>query len=400
MNKIDRNSLAIGVAIGQSYGGGGHSGGKLSEITVRSQPTTFEERPAAGYYGIGKVTVEGDENLIPDNIKYGTSILGIEGSYAPKDPKLMVGSATLTENGIHNIYPSGGYDGLSRVRVTVDVPEAVVLQSKSVTPGYSTITVVPDDDYNGLSSVVVSGDPDLVAGNIRDGVSIFGVKGTYVKTEVIDAVLQSKNVTPGRNSQVVYPDNGYNGFSSVYVVGDGNLISSNIREGVAIFGVQGSYSSGQVYQEKTVTPGKNSFSVIADSDYNALSQVIVRGDSNLVPSKIAAGSTIFGVTGTYVSPMKPITVIPSIDEQLIVPANGFAGFSSVTVAPVGTLGDYGEGFAAGAASRDAEMIALQEQIKALQDERDAAYENGYAAGYEVGAMDTAASYNDLDEVSF
>ena len=416
--EYNKDSFLAGRAVGRTLkgwassgsfgpgGGGGGEGGKLSDIIVRSQNATYIEVPAEGFYGIGSVTVEGDEDLLPENIKKGVTILGVEGSYAPSQ-KLMAGSDTITKNGTYTYYPSSGYVGLSRYTVTVDVPTEVIenvvdaiFQSKSVTPTTYGQSITPDEGYNALSSVYVAGDSDLVAGNIREGVTIFGVTGTYSKTEVIDAVLQSKSVTPGRNSQTIYPDSGYNALSSVYIAGDGDLIASNIREGVSIFGVEGSYSSGQNYQNKTVTPTAGGFTVTSDSGYNALAQVIVKGDPNLTPSKIAAGATIFGVTGTYVSPMTPITVIPGEDEQLILPAEGFAGFSSITVAPAGIEGEYSKGFSDGAASRDEEVAILREQIVALQFERDRAYENGYNAGYADGAADTAASYKNLDEEEF
>lgn len=400
MKKLDRDSFAVGFVMGQSYGGGGNNGGALSEIVVRSGAANFIEVPAEGFYGIGKVTVEGDEDLIASNIKYGKTILGVVGSYAPASPKLMAGSGTVTSNGTHTFYPSGGYAGLSRMTVNVNVPTDLVLQAKSVAPGYRKKTVTPDSGYNGLSQVEVAGDSNLIPSNIREGVAIFGVVGSYIQTEIVDAVLQAKNVTPGRSGQYVYPDSGYNGLSRVYVVGDGNLIPSNIREGVTIFGVTGSYSSGTVYQSKTVTPNRNGFTVTADSGYNALASVKVNGDANLVPGKIAAGVTIFGVTGTYISPLVPLTVIPSLDEQHILPPEGFDGFSSVIVAPAEATGDYNEGFAAGAASRDAEVAEFQAQIEVLKAERDAAYENGYNNGYEAGAADLAASYKDLDEEEF
>ena len=72
------------------------------------------------------------------------------------------------------VTPDSGYDGLSQVSVA-----ATPLQSKSVTPGASQQTVTPGSGYVGLSSVVVAGDADLVAANIKSGVEIFGVTGTY-----------------------------------------------------------------------------------------------------------------------------------------------------------------------------------------------------------------------------
>lgn len=54
----------------------------------------------------------------------------------------------------------------------------------AVTPGTSAQTITPGNDsggtpYDGLSQVVVAGDSYLVSGNIRDGVTIFGVRGSY-----------------------------------------------------------------------------------------------------------------------------------------------------------------------------------------------------------------------------
>lgn len=52
-------------------------------------------------------------------------------------------------------------------------------QNKSVTPTAAGQTVKSDAGYVGLSEVTIDGDDDLKAGNIANGVSIFGVLGTF-----------------------------------------------------------------------------------------------------------------------------------------------------------------------------------------------------------------------------
>ena len=61
---------------------------------------------------------------------------------------------------------------------------AAKLQSKTVTPTAAGLTVLPDDGFDGLSEVVINGDSDLVAANIKSGVNIFGVAGSYVGANV------------------------------------------------------------------------------------------------------------------------------------------------------------------------------------------------------------------------
>lgn len=51
-------------------------------------------------------------------------------------------------------------------------------------------------------------------------------------------------------------------------------------------------------QEKTVTPTKEGLSVVPDSGFDGMSKVTVNGDSNLVPENIKNGVSIFGVDGT------------------------------------------------------------------------------------------------------
>lgn len=61
---------------------------------------------------------------------------------------------------------------------------APALQSKTATPSTSQQVIQPDAGYDGLEKVTISAvtaaiDADIVAGNIKSGVNILGVTGTY-----------------------------------------------------------------------------------------------------------------------------------------------------------------------------------------------------------------------------
>lgn len=88
------------------------------------------------------------------------------------------------------------------------------LQSKSVSlTSTSSTTFSPETGYDGMSSITVT--PNLY----------------------------TKSVTPSTSTQTITPPSGYCGLRSVSVSGDSNLISSNIKSGISIFGVSRSMSS-------------------------------------------------------------------------------------------------------------------------------------------------------------
>ena len=75
--------------------------------------------------------------------------------------------------------------------------------------------------------------------------------------------LQVKTATPTKNNVAITPDTGYDGLSKVTVEGDSNLISSNIKKNVSIFGVTGTLESGggssnfNVYMQNSEPASKN-----------------------------------------------------------------------------------------------------------------------------------------------
>ena len=99
------------------------------------------------------------------------------------------------------------------------------LQSRSVSlTSTSATTFSPQSGYDGMSSITVT--PNL-----------------YIRS-----------VTPSTSTQTITPPSGYCGLESVSVSGDSNLISSNIKSGVTIFGVSGSVTAGfELYKNSSLS---------------------------------------------------------------------------------------------------------------------------------------------------
>lgn len=68
--------------------------------------------------------------------------------------------------------------------VAANIPPSPTLENKTVTPSTSEQTITAGTDYDGLGTVTVNAvtaaiDDNIVAGNIKSGVTILGVAGTY-----------------------------------------------------------------------------------------------------------------------------------------------------------------------------------------------------------------------------
>lgn len=175
--------------------------------------------------------------------------------------------------------------------------ELAVLNDIRVEPTGEDFTVNPEEGIDGFSSVEVAGDEHLKPENILRDVTIYGVTGTA--DSLTDAYLQEKQVTPTAEEISITADEKYAALSKVTILGDSNLKPENIRSGVEIFGVSGALTDyDKPLAETTITPTKNSQTITPDSDHSGFSKVVVNGDSNLIASNIRKGVTIFGVTGT------------------------------------------------------------------------------------------------------
>ncbi|HAN20431.1 MAG: hypothetical protein A2Y15_08745 [Clostridiales bacterium GWF2_36_10] len=194
-------------------------GGTLAPKLISGKAYTVWYNAAGGNFFI-KASAEGDAvaaNVLAEKTFSNDSETGLVG--------------TMTERGVIGITPSS-YDQL--------IPEGHYLNS------------------------VVYGDSDLVSGNIKSGVEIFGVNGSftadatatanlllsgliaYVNGVKITGTMPNKNtafliVIPSTVDQTI-PEGYYGGtFDSVTIAGSANLLPENIRDGVTIFGVTGNF---------------------------------------------------------------------------------------------------------------------------------------------------------------
>lgn len=108
------------------------------------------------------------------------------------------------------------------------------------------------------------------------------MQGGFVTGGASGASLQSKTVSPSESAQTIKADNGYDGLSQVTV----NAVSRTY------------VGSGVTKKAAATYTPKTSDQSIAASQYLSGAQTI-KGDANLVAGNIKSGVSIFGVTGTY-----------------------------------------------------------------------------------------------------
>lgn len=114
------------------------------------------------------------------------------------------------------------------------------------------------------------------------GSNAVDMQGGFVTGGASGASLQSKTVSPSESAQTVKADNDYDGLSQVTV----NAVSKTyVGSGVT-------KKSAATYIPKTTDQS------IASGQYLSGTQTI-KGDANLVAGNIKSGVSIFGVTGTY-----------------------------------------------------------------------------------------------------
>lgn len=278
-----------------------------------------------------EVTVNGDSNLAAGNIKAGSTIFGVEGTFTS--------DATATAENI--LSGKTAYKNGSKLTGTM---ANNTIGNKTISKTTDTIIIPKGYTEGGTVKLDSTEAGKIVAGNIKTGVSILGVAGTftsdanaeaghilsgktaYVKGSKVTGTIASKaaaTYTPGTSDQTIAAGQYLSGAQTIK--GDADLVSANIKAGVSIFGVTGKTSvvdtadanataanilsgktayvngtkiTGTVSTKGSITASGTGAYTIPAGYYDGKTTISL---ANTEAGNIAKGKTILGVAGTFTS---------------------------------------------------------------------------------------------------
>ena len=128
---------------------------------------------------------------------------------------------------------------------------------------------------------------------------ILKTKTAYVKGTKVTGTMPNNGAVEGYISDKTQPYTipaGYHdgsGSVGIATAEADKLIASNIKDGVSILGVTGTYAGELTKgQTKTVTPTKDGFTVTQDPGYDYLASVVVNAIPYAVTDNTAGGQTV------------------------------------------------------------------------------------------------------------
>lgn len=234
--------------------------------------------PNGIHNGSGKVDISQTEKskLIPSNIKNGVSILGVNGTYQGSGGGTSSGGIDTNDATAYSENILSGKTAYARgEKITGSMADntgkSVIIRQK-----YG-INKIPKGYYNGESTVDIDTESfnNITSENIKKGVTILGITGSYSPSntgiDTSDATAISSDILTGKtayangskitgtmkNNGVFNVDLAMTGIS--YTLKEGyytgglvqlassekqKLIPENIKSGITLFGVTGSYTGG------------------------------------------------------------------------------------------------------------------------------------------------------------
>ena len=195
----DTTALASDILLGKTaYAEGKKITGTIESKTSQTYtPTTTDQTIDSGQYISEVQTILGDVDLVSTNIRSGVNIFGVEGATNVIDTT-EVDSPASNANLLtgHVAFVNGG-------KITGSIPS---LDVATYTPTITNQVIVGQQFLQGSQTIL--GDTNLVADNIKNGVSIFGIEGTYLGGSTIVRTTLFENITNAVNTYgpIIYMD--------------------------------------------------------------------------------------------------------------------------------------------------------------------------------------------------
>lgn len=266
--------------------------------------------------GEGSLSIDTNIQLDDDKIKYiaKTDMLYKANSYMSKSYADVAQAIGLSSNKIK----SG--------ETILNIPGSVTElngQSVEINPTTNQQIIEPESPYNGITRAVVSPvdhsiDNNISTNNIKSGVTILGVTGSYEGTNTADATATANDIAMDKSAYV----NGQkiNGELSVfddYI----QLAGDPVIEGISM----------ELYR---VIPADGILRANCNCRLSTSMTNIARV-SGLTANKLKQGENVLGITGNVVELNgTTVNVNPALNVQNITPTAPFNGFTQVIVNPV------------------------------------------------------------------
>lgn len=291
------------VTIGAAASGGINNQNKTVSPTTSQQSITYD----SGYTGLGTVTV----NAMPvmtlptavSSTSSGTSKATI--SRSTSDQYINIPTGYNSAAAYYKI--SAVADG------SVTGPSSLSASSAAVSTGTNTIT---------LTKTGVTTTPTVSAGYVSSATA-------STATVTLTASVTTKGATtytPTTTSQTIASDTYLTGAQTIS--GDANLVAGNIKSGVSIFGVSGSYAGS----------GSSSVIVTNESNTTGTTAVITADDvTTLTTKSITANGTytastdgVDGYSSVTVNVSGGGSVTQDQDGYIVLPSTGGGGGAAQT----------------------------------------------------------------------
>lgn len=186
----------------------------------------------AEFFDVSDATIDSGDDMLSSVTAYGADGTKYTGTIATKT------GTDLSASGDTVTVPAGYYASQQTKAVasgSATAPATISGTSASVSTGTNTITL----------SKTISVTPTVSAGYVASGTA--GNSSVSLTAPV--TTKGAATITPGTSNQTIASGTYLTGAQTIS--GDANLVASNIKSGVSIFGVSGSLSSVAVSQDST-----------------------------------------------------------------------------------------------------------------------------------------------------